>query len=135
MQQLLMDNILPMACRRKPVNIILLLKQPNIDAIFKYYEDALKELYKCYTISSALNKKGKALQRSVKSSANNPFDDNHQNNETMGGGGGGGGGNGNNNSNNNSNKSKGGYDQELASHQMSYADFMRFANDFGLVSR
>lgn len=112
MQQLLMDNILPMASRRKPVSIELLLKQSNIDAIFRYYEEALRELYKFYTISSALNSKGKALQRSVKSTSHTFDDQRLEHEETRA-------------------KSR----EESAEHQMSYADFIRFSNDFGLVTR
>ena len=37
LQQLLMDNILPMASIRKPVNIEAVLEHPTLDILFSYY--------------------------------------------------------------------------------------------------
>jgi hypothetical protein len=111
MQQLLMDNILPLASRRKPVTIEVLLRQSNIENIFKYYEEALKELYKFYTTSAALTNKGNNLQRSVRSS-HLSFDDQRESFEETRG------------------KSR----EESSEHQMSYSDFIRFSNDFGMVT-
>lgn len=118
MQQLLMDNILPLASRRKPVTIALLLRQPAIETIFKYYEDALQEIYKFYTVSSALNHKDKALQRSVTTSAAT-FDDQFEEMLAMEG----------------ETKGKDAIKEVSRGHQMSHPDFIRFANDFGLVTR
>lgn len=111
MQQLLMDNILPMASRRKPVSIELLLRQANIEGIFKYYEEAIRELYKFYTTSSALSSKGKNLQRSVRSTSMT-FDDQREAFEEV------------------RVKNR----EETSEHQMSYEDFIRFSNDFGMVT-
>ena len=48
MHQLLMDNILPMAARRRPFSMSSFVKQPNIVALFEYYHDALTEIFKHY---------------------------------------------------------------------------------------
>ncbi len=113
MQQLLMDNLLPMASKRKPVSIALLLKQPNIEAIFKYYEDSLQELYKFYTTSSDLDRRGKNMVRSMSHLAET-FDDQREVFQEA--------------------KNRSSKDSSNAPNRMGYPDFIRFANDFGLVT-
>ncbi len=112
MQQLLMDNVLPLALRRKPISIALLLKQPVIDTLFKYYEDALAELYKFYTTSSDLRQKGKGLLKSTTHVVDS-FEDEFEINQQA--------------------KLKS-YYESSAANKMGYADFVRFATDFGLVT-
>lgn len=112
MQQFLMDNVLPMAPRRKPITIQFLLKQAPIEALFKYYDVALMELYQFYTTSSDKNRKGKHLLRSTTQSAST-FDDQKEMIE----------------------EAKQRLQKESnSSHRMGYDDFTRFANDFGLVT-
>ena len=53
MQQLLMDNILPLASRRKPGDMSAIVKQPPVIDLFKYYEDALLQLFRFYATASA----------------------------------------------------------------------------------
>lgn len=112
MQQFLMDNILPLAPRRKPISIALLLKQPPIEAIFKYYEDALAELYKFYTTSSDKHRKGKAMLRSTNRSAHS-FDDQKEHIEEA---------------------KQRSQKENNSANRLGYNDFIRFATDFGLVT-
>lgn len=115
MQQLLMDNVLPLAARRKPYSISQLLKQPHIEAILKYYEDALKELYKFYTTSSDIIQKGKNMASSLSHRAET-FD---QAKEMF----------------DEAKIRTASHDLLYATTKMGYGDFMRFANDFGLISK
>lgn len=48
MHQLLMDNILPMAARRRPFSMSSFVAQPGIVALFEYYHEALTEIFKYY---------------------------------------------------------------------------------------
>lgn len=48
MHQLLMDNILPMAARRRPFSMSSFVDQPGIVALFDYYNEALTEIFKHY---------------------------------------------------------------------------------------
>ena len=48
LHQLLMDNILPMAARRRPFSMSSFLDQPGIKSLLEYYEDALFEIFKHY---------------------------------------------------------------------------------------
>eukprot|EP00981_Chlorochromonas_danica_P015277 scaffold11522_cov239-Ochromonas_danica.AAC.4 len=112
MQQLLMDNVLPLAPRRKPISVQYLLKQPPIEALFKYYEDALMELYKFYTMSSDKSRKGKHMLRST-THMGSTFDDQRELIE----------------------EAKQRLRKESpSSHKMGYEDFIRFATDFGIVT-
>lgn len=113
MQQLLMDNILPNAARRKPVDITSFLKQPTIEALFKYYENALLELFKFYAMSSDQNQKGKNMIRAT-SNIVKTFDDQRGLIEEA--------------------KTRN-HIQNSSSNCIGYADFMRFANDFAMTTR
>ena len=48
MHQLLMDNILPMAARRRPFSMSSFVNQPGIASLFEYYNEALTEIFKHY---------------------------------------------------------------------------------------
>eukprot|EP01031_Cornospumella_fuschlensis_P033828 gene33828-40929_t len=112
MQQFLMDNVLPLAPRRKPIAIQSTLKQPVIETLQKYYEDALMELYKFYTTSSDKNRKGKHMLKTT-STLGSTFDDQIDAIQ----------------------EAKKKLNQESSSsNKMSYDDFIRFATDFGLVT-
>jgi hypothetical protein len=112
MQQFLMDNVLPLAPRRKPVSLAQLLKQPPIEALYKYYEDALLELYKFYTTSSDKHRKGKHMLRSTNHLAST-FDDQK---ELI------------------AEAKQRSQKEAVSANKMGYEDFFRFANDFGIVT-
>ena len=62
MQQLLMDNVLPLANKRILINISnTVLKQPNMESIYTYYEDALKELFSFFASASENSLHGKNM--------------------------------------------------------------------------
>ena len=55
MIQLLMDNILPLAERRHPINIsIAILKQPSVENLLKYFEEPLMEIFIFYSKESEM---------------------------------------------------------------------------------
>lgn len=114
MQQLLMDNILPIAPRRKPISIQYLLKQTNIENLFKYYQDALFDIYKYYTTTSDLKIKGKNM---LKSTTTSTFDDQKEQIEEA--------------------KQRMLREYQMhnnSSNRLDYNDFFRFAHDFGIMS-
>ena len=61
MQQLLMDNILPLASRRVIVDLSSLVYQDPIEALYSYYEDSLLELFRYYATASDNLSKGKYM--------------------------------------------------------------------------
>lgn len=76
MQQFLMDNVLPLASKRKPVNINRsFLKLPQIEALFKYYEDALRTLYDFYGTTSDQIAKEKNIILAAHNRTARTFDD------------------------------------------------------------
>ena len=79
--------------------------QPHVEALFSYYEEALMEIYRFYAAAS--DTKSRNMVQSLGKSVRT-FDDHKANKEER-------------------SKNKG--------IQMSYADFLRFAGDFGLTSR
>ena len=70
LHQLLMDNILPLASRRKPIDISAYLQIPSIVALQMYYKEALLELFRFYATASEHNAKGKIMMRSTSSTSN-----------------------------------------------------------------
>lgn len=119
MEQLLMDNVLPLASRRKPILAEALLTQPAVEALYEYYEDALKAFYRFYTTSSEV--KGRTMVQSLGSSVRT-FDDHREeanrSRETAA-----------------ASSAADGASPSKSGGQLSYADFLRFASDFGLTSR
>lgn len=113
MQQLLMDNILPMAQRREPKEIFSILKLQSVEALIKYYEDALFSLFKFYAATSDQNIKEKNLIQATSKNVRT-FDEHKELIQLA--------------------KEKCNI-QSSESRQMGYSDFLRFANDFGIVSR
>lgn len=113
MQQLLMDNILPLAARRKPINISTFLKQPPIESLLRYYEAALSDMFQFYSSSSDQTLKGKNM---IKATSNlvKTFDDQKELIEES--------------------KVKS-QQQNSVSHCIGYTDFMRFCNDFSMTTR
>jgi hypothetical protein len=51
-QQLLMDNVLPLASRRKPLDVRPFLENSQVVALYQYYEDALFELFRYFATAS-----------------------------------------------------------------------------------
>jgi hypothetical protein len=114
MQQLLMDNILPMAHRRIPKSIATtILKEPGIEHMLKYYNDSLFSIFKQFAAASDQLVKDrnmvKATQHSVRT-----FDDQVQQIQRA---------------------TARCVQQNSVSKMMSYADFLKFTSDLGLVSR
>lgn len=93
------------ASRRKPIVVHNFMTQPQVESLFHYYEDALLEIYRFYSASS--DNKNRNMVQSI-GPAVRTFDDLKNNKEEK-------------------DKGKG--------TQMAYADFLRFAGDFGLNSR
>lgn len=54
MQQLLMDNILPLASRRRPLTAQSIMSQRPVETLLTYYVDALTEIYRFYAASSEI---------------------------------------------------------------------------------
>lgn len=114
MQQLLMDNILPMAHRRVPKSIAAtVLKEPGIEHLLKYYETSLQQIFKYFAAASDQLTKDrnmvKATQHIVRT-----FDDQVRQIQ----------------------KANARCVQQTAvAKMMSYADFLKFTSDLGLVSR
>lgn len=106
-----MDNILPMAARRRPVSLASFMTQPLIEELFEYYQEALQEIFRYYA-----NNSDNISRNMIKSTApkSKTFDEQksliaeaRERNQTP----------------------------NLYCAQMSYAEFLAFASDFGLASR
>lgn len=61
MQHLLMDNILPMAHRRKPLELSAFIMLPAVESLYSYYSDALMDIFKFYATASDHNEKKKNM--------------------------------------------------------------------------
>ena len=111
MQQLLMDNILPMAARRRPVSLASFMTQPIIEELFDYYQEALQEIFRYYA-----NNSDNISRNMIKSTAakSKTFDEQKSLIAEA----------------KERNQASSSY-----SAQMSYAEFLGFSNDFGLASR
>eukprot|EP01035_Chromulina_nebulosa_P027576 gene27576-36285_t len=113
MQQLLMDNVLPLANKRILINISnTVLKQPNMESIYSYYEDALKELFSFFASASENSIHGKNMIVST-CSTGKTFDEHAELIEEA--------------------KLRTQVTQPQ-SKNMSYSSFIMFAADFGLLS-
>ena len=111
MQQLLMDNILPMAARRRPVSLASFMTQPIIEELFDYYQEALQEIFRYYA-----NNSDNITRNMIKSTAakSKTFDEQKSLIAEA--------------------KEKHHVSCSFSA-QMSYAEFLGFSNDFGLASR
>ena len=112
LQQLLMDNILPLASRRKPIDISSYLQIPAIAALHVYYKEALLEIFRFYATASEQSAKGKIMMRSTSSTANRlkTFDEQKEDIEEA--------------------KANSILQNSLAN-RMDYNDFIRFGQDMG----
>ena len=111
MQLLLMDNILPLASRRHPVQLQPILSQPAVEALFEFYEEALHDIFRYYA-----NNSDHVSRNMIRATASNckSFDETrHQLAEE-----------------------KERFQQNKhTSHRLGYFEYLKFATDFGLASR
>lgn len=111
MQQLLMDNVLPMAARRRPVSLSSFMTQPIIEELFDYYQEALQEIFRYYA-----NNSDNISRNMIKSTASKSKTFDEQKNLIA-------------------EAKERNHTPNTYSAQMSYAEFLGFASDFGLASR
>eukprot|EP01038_Epipyxis_sp_PR26KG_P014795 gene14795-19879_t len=143
MQQLLLENILPLASRRAPISVSKLMNQSPIESLFKYYEDSFLELFMFYCSSTEGAGKSKNITTSYHSSQKT-FDEQNPdlaqglqespNNRTRANSNSSNVNNKNSQNNNNTSLNSPVLNSPNSRQQrMAYADFVyRFANDFGL---
>jgi hypothetical protein len=111
-QQLLMDNVLPLASRRKPMDITPFVQNSVVVALYQYYEEALFELYRYFATASDHNTKVRNMIRSTTSHAKTFDEQKEQILEAR----------------------EVSRQQHATASLMCYNDFFRFAADFGLSS-
>lgn len=114
MQQLLMDNILPLASRRKPIDVSVYTTNPLVDELHEYYGDALSDLFNFYSTFSDHTAKVKNMVKSTSTTASSPSFDLQralikEAREKC-------------------------HEQSLQANRMSYSDFIKFASEFGFAS-
>lgn len=113
MQQLLMDNILPLAQRREPTSIANIMRDPVIESLLKYYDSSLSSMFKHFAAASDQLIKDRNMVRATRHAVRT-FDDQVQQIQQA-----------------NARCQQ----QSAVSKQMSYADFLRFTSDLGLIAR
>lgn len=111
MQQLLMDNILPMAARRRPVSLGGIVSQPQVEELFYYYEDALQEIYRFYA-NNTDNISRNMIKSTGSTSKAKTFDEQKS-----------------------LLAAAAAKEKTQTRSQMEYSDFLSFASDFGLANR
>ena len=113
MQQLLMDNILPMAHRREPQSIATtVLKEPGIEHILKYYESSFQSIFKYFAAASDQLTKDRNMVRATQHIVKT-FDEQVQQIQKA---------------------NARCVQQNAVSKMMSYIDFIKFSSDLGLIS-
>lgn len=130
MQQLLMDNILPLAPRRKPTDVSSLLKTAPVYELFKYYEDALLQLFRFYATSSVKSASARTMIKTTSGAGNKSFDEHASVSASN---------NGPSSSSSSSSyftnkKSGSAANENSLANSIGYADFVKFSSDFGLQS-
>lgn len=114
MQQLLMDNILPMAHRRIPTSIAAtVMREPGIEHLLKYYESSLTSIFKYFAVVSDQLTKDRNMVRATQHIVDT-FDDQIQQIQKA---------------------NVRCVQQNAISKLMSYIDFLKFSSDLGLISR
>lgn len=113
MQQLLMDNILPLAQRREPTSIAAIMREPAVESLLKYYDSSLHSMFKHFAAASDQLLKDRNMVKATRNTVRT-FDDQVQQIQQA-------------NARN--------QQQSAVSKQMSYADFLRFTSDLGLISK
>jgi hypothetical protein len=116
MQQLLMDNILPLALRREPVSISSIMKTSSMEALLRHFESAFSTMFRFFAVSSDEVTKNKGLIKSLGQSnrITASFEEHRSLIEEA--------------------TSRCRMESALSKH-MAYTDFIRFAHEVGLVSR
>ena len=114
MQQLFMDNILPLASRRVTVDFSNILNQESISALYTYYCDALKQLFRYYATASDQQSKVKNMMKSI-SVGNTAKSFDAQKSEIV-------------------EVKERNLLQNSQVNQVGYTDFLRFSSDMGLLS-
>lgn len=116
MQTLLMDNILPLALRRQPSNIASIVHHAPIENVLVYFVDPLKELYQYYASST---EKRAQVSNIIKTTSKHSmtFDEHKEDIEII----------------EHLSKTKTANFVTTSLCQMQYSDFIKFAQDFGLV--
>lgn len=113
MQQLLMDNILPMAQRRIPHSILSIMKEPSIEFLMKYYDTSLMSMFKHFAAASDQLTKDRNMVRATRHAVKT-FDDQVEQIQKA---------------------NARCLQQSSVAKQMSYSDFIHFTADLGLISR
>lgn len=44
----MLEHLLPLASRRNPLKLTVLLKNPTVELLYKYFEESLKEIFRFY---------------------------------------------------------------------------------------
>ncbi|GMH50329.1 hypothetical protein TL16_g08085 [Triparma laevis f. inornata] len=127
-QQLLMENVLPLASRRSPKSIDAVLHEKSVVDLFKYFKQSLTKIFEYYASSGMASAKEKASYRGFQAESKN-FDE--LRGETKAKLDKGAGLVSSDMSLSSSMRSK----QNSMTSAMGYADFIRFASDFGLTSK
>jgi hypothetical protein len=131
MQQLLMDNILPLAPRRKPTDVSSLLKTAPVYELFKYYEDALMQLFRFYATSSVKSASARTMIKTTSGAGNKSFDEHASVSASNPGPS----SSSSSSSSYFTNKKSGSAANENSlANSIGYADFVKFSSDFGLQS-
>ena len=128
-QQLLMENVLPLASRRSPRSIDAILGDGEILGLKKYFRESLRYIFEFYGSSGLHSQRAKAGAKGTKGNVDfdatrNETNSRFANNKNMSPTG----------MSETSNRSSGLKNNSMSS-SMSYADFVRFASDFGLNSK
>jgi len=129
-QQLLMENVLPLASRRNPKSVDAVLGDGEVKGLKRYFKEALRYIFEFYASSGMENERAKKGQKTLK--GNKDFDTMKNEtssrfrsvNKSMSPPGGNGSDSGRRKPQHNS-----------MANSMSYADYVRFASDFGLTSK
>lgn len=108
-----MDNVLPLVMRRKPHSIKGLLSRDSVVSLFSYYEEALHAIFKFYSSSSDHSVRGRNFLKSTLNSSGKLFEEQRVLIEAA--------------------KEISSPNQFMLS-GISYADFLRFASDYGFLS-
>jgi hypothetical protein len=113
MQEFLMNNILPNASRRKPMDIRELMAEPFFEALYQHYEEPFLGLFKYFSATSEKSSKVTGFHKSAGGVGDKPFD---QGADEM------------------SIDTRRNRKKALGNNQMTYPNFIHFATDFGLLT-
>lgn len=115
LQQLIMENIIPYASKRRVIDVSSVLRQYEIERQYKYYEDSLLEIFRAYASAADHNSKRNLLLKSTMKVSHTKATFDSLNSEKK------------------SSMLASPLKNSLANH-IGYQDFIRFAGDYGLSS-